>query len=152
MASSGNKAALAKGRANLQAPLGTDAGWKGGPVQCGMAAPHPVQLTLRKPTRVLEVAFDDGQVYSLPFEYLRTHSPSAEVQGHGGPMQLVLGKETVGVTRIEPIGQYAVRLVFDDGHDSGLFTWKYLYELGLERPSKWAEYEKRRQAALSAAQ
>ncbi|MET0292821.1 MAG: DUF971 domain-containing protein [Steroidobacteraceae bacterium] len=117
-----------------------------------MAIPQPLQITLRKAARVLEVSFDDGQVYSLSFEYLRTHSPSAEVQGHGGPMQLVLGKENVGVTRIEPIGQYAVRLVFDDGHDSGLFTWKYLYELGLEHPHRWEQYEKRRQAAQQAGQ
>jgi DUF971 family protein len=112
-----------------------------------MAAPQPLQITLRKPTRVLEVSFDDGQVFRLPFEYLRVHSPSAEVQGHGGPMALVLGKENVGVTRIEPIGQYAVRLVFDDGHDSGLFTWKYLHELGREQPQRWEQYEKRRDAA-----
>jgi len=114
---------------------------------------HPIQITLKKPDRVLEVAFDDDQVYRLSFEYLRTHSPSAEVRGHGGgPMQLVLGKETVGVTRIEPVGQYAIRLVFDDGHDSGLFTWKYLYELGLTHPQKWGEYQQRVQAAAQAAQ
>lgn len=111
-----------------------------------MAAPHPLQVTLRKAARVLEVSFDDGKAFSLPLEYLRTHSPSAEVQGHGGPMALVLGKENVGVTRVEPIGQYAVRLVFDDGHDSGLFTWKYLYELGVEQPRRWADYVRRRDA------
>lgn len=114
-----------------------------------MAAPQPLQLTLKKAPRVLEVAFDDGQVYQLSFEYLRVHSPSAEVKGHGGPMVLVLGKENVGVLRVEPVGQYAVRLVFDDGHDSGLYTWKYLYELGLEHPQRWAEYERRRQAAVA---
>jgi DUF971 family protein len=118
-----------------------------------MSAPQPLQITLKKAARVLEVRFDDGQVFSLAFEYLRTHSPSAEVQGHGGgPMQLVLGKEQVGILRVEPIGQYAVRLVFDDGHDSGLFTWKYLYELGLEHPRRWGEYERRRQAAGQAGQ
>jgi DUF971 family protein len=117
-----------------------------------MAPPQPLQLTLKKAARVLEVSFDDGQVYQLSFEYLRVHSPSAEVKGHGGPMLLVLGKENVGVLRVEPIGQYAVRLVFDDGHDSGLFTWKYLYELGLEHPRWWAEYERRRQAAAQAGQ
>ena len=73
-------------------------------------------------------------VFELPFEYLRVHSPSAEVQGHGGGEGvLVLGKEQVGDTAVEPIGQYAVRLVFDDGHDTGLFTWKYLHELGAQR-------------------
>jgi DUF971 family protein len=117
-----------------------------------MPVPQPVQLTLKKASRVLEASFDDGQVFQLGFEYLRTHSPSAEVQGHGGPMQLVLGKENVGVLRIEPIGQYAVRLVFDDGHDSGLFTWKYLYELGLEHPQRWGEFQRRRQAAQQAGQ
>jgi DUF971 family protein len=117
-----------------------------------MAAPQPTQITLKKGDRLLEVAFDDGQVWRLPFEYLRTHSPSAEVQGHGGPMQLVLGKENVRVERVEPVGQYAVRLVFDDGHDSGLFTWKYLYELGLEQPHRWAAFEKRRREAQAAQQ
>jgi DUF971 family protein len=117
-----------------------------------MAAPQPTQITLKKADRVLEVAFDDGRAFRLPFEYLRTHSPSAEVQGHGGPMQLVLGKEDVRVARVEPIGQYAVRLVFDDGHDSGLFTWKYLYELGQDQPRLWAAYEQRRQSAQQAQQ
>jgi DUF971 family protein len=117
-----------------------------------MDAPQPLQITLKKAPRILEVTFDDGRAWSLPFEYLRTHSPSAEVQGHGGPMKLVLGKEQVGILRVDPIGQYAVRLVFDDGHDSGLFTWKYLYELGQEQPRRWAEYERRRQAAQQAGQ
>ena len=116
-----------------------------------MPAPVPTQITLKKADRTLEVAFDDGQVWRLPFEYLRTHSPSAEVQGHGGPMQLVLGKEEVRILRVEPVGQYAVRLVFDDGHDSGLFTWKYLYELGREQPERWAAYEKRRREAQAEA-
>jgi DUF971 family protein len=119
-----------------------------------MATPTPLQLTLRKPRRVLEVAFDDGSTFELGFEYLRVSSPSAEVQGHGGgeSMPPVLGKEDVGILRIEPVGQYAVRLVFDDGHDSGLYTWKYLYELGRERDTRWRAYERRRQAALQAAQ
>ena len=118
-----------------------------------MAVPQPLQITLKKADRVLEVAFDDGQVYRLTFEYLRTHSPSAEVRGHGGgPMQLVLGKENVRIERVEPVGQYAVRLVFDDGHDSGLFTWNYLHELGATYPHRWSEYRKRAQAAAQAAQ
>ncbi len=118
-----------------------------------MALPHPLQITLRKASRVLEVRFDDGEVWSLPFEYLRVHSPSAEVKGHGGgPMALVLGKESVAILRVEPVGQYAVRLVFDDGHDSGLFTWKYLYELGREQPQRWRDYEARRQAARAGQQ
>jgi len=118
-----------------------------------MDAPQPLQITLKKADRVLEVSFDDGRVYRLGFEYLRTHSPSAEVKGHGGtPMPPVVGKENVRVVGVEPVGQYAVRLVFDDGHDSGLFTWKYLHELGSEHPRRWAEYRQRVQAAAQAAQ
>ncbi|MFZ9872104.1 MAG: gamma-butyrobetaine hydroxylase-like domain-containing protein [Steroidobacteraceae bacterium] len=103
--------------------------------------PTPTEIRLRKQSQVLEVAFDDTQRYTLPFEYLRVHSPSAEVQGHGpGQETLVLGKQKVMITAVEPVGQYAVRLVFDDGHDTGLYTWKYLYELGAEQTTRWAEY------------
>jgi DUF971 family protein len=106
------------------------------------------ELKLRTRSRVLEVAFDDGARYQLPFEYLRTHSPSAEVKGHGpGQEVLVLGKQDVGIRAVEPVGQYAVKLVFDDGHDSGLFTWKYLRELGEKQPENWAKYQARVQAA-----
>ena len=90
------------------------------------------------------MSFADGQRFELPFEYLRVHSPSAEVKGHGpGQEVLVLGKEHVGIKAVEPIGQYAVRLVFDDGHDTGLYTWGYLYELGSEHAAKWAQYQER---------
>lgn len=106
--------------------------------------PIPVQITLRSRSRLLHVAFDDGRAFDLPFEYLRVHSPSAEVQGHGpGQSVLVTGKENVGILRVEPVGQYAVKLVFDDGHDSGLFTWKYLHELGREMSAKLAAYRER---------
>jgi DUF971 family protein len=99
------------------------------------------EIKLRRRSRVLEVSFDDGSRFELPFEYLRVHSPSAEVRGHGiSEGVLVLGKQNVGVRAIEPIGQYAVRLIFDDGHDTGLFSWKYLYELGSQREQKWSEY------------
>ena len=99
---------------------------------------------------MLEVSFDDGSRFELPFEYLRVHSPSAEVQGHGaGPMLLVLGKENVGVRAVEAVGQYAVRLVFDDGHDTGLYTWKYLHELGAEQEPKWSAYRARVAQAAS---
>ena len=99
------------------------------------------EIKLRRRSRVLEVSFDDGSRFELPFEYLRVHSPSAEVRGHGpGEGVLVLGKQNVGLSAIEPIGQYAVRLIFDDGHDTGLFTWKYLHELGSQREQKWSEY------------
>jgi DUF971 family protein len=108
----------------------------------------PTEIKLRTRSRVLEVAFDDGARYLLPFEYLRTHSPSAEVKGHGpGQEVLVLGKQNVGLSGIEPVGQYAVKLVFDDGHDSGLYSWKYLRELGEKQAENWAKYQQRVQSA-----
>ena len=104
----------------------------------------PTEIKLRSRSRVLAVTFSDGQHFELPFEYLRVHSPSAEVKGHGpGQEVLVLGKEQVGIKAVEPIGQYAVRLVFDDGHDTGLYTWAYLYELGTHQAEKWAHYQER---------
>jgi DUF971 family protein len=100
-----------------------------------------IEIKLRQRSRLLEVSFDDGSRFELPFEYLRVHSPSAEVQGHGeGPPKLVLGKEQVGVRAVEPVGQYAVRLIFDDGHDTGLYTWRYLHQLGSQQEQKWSEY------------
>jgi DUF971 family protein len=96
-----------------------------------MARPWPEQLRFSKADKALHVTFDDGKRYSIAFETLRVESPSAEVQGHGpGEKRIVTGKENVLVTNAEPVGRYAVRLVFDDGHDSGLFTWDYLYALG----------------------
>ncbi|MED5548148.1 MAG: DUF971 domain-containing protein [Pseudomonadota bacterium] len=96
-----------------------------------MARPWPEQLRFSRADKTLHVAFDDGKRFAIPFETLRVESPSAEVQGHGpGEKRLVTGKENVLVTAAEPVGRYAVRLVFDDGHDSGLFTWDYLYALG----------------------
>ena len=109
----------------------------------------PTSIKLRTKSRVLEVAFDDGNTYALPFEYLRVHSPSAEVKGHGsGQEVLVLGKENVGIRAVEPVGQYSVKIIFDDGHDTGLFTWRYLHELGRERSVNWARYQARRSEAL----
>jgi len=103
------------------------------------------EIKLRRRSRVLEVSFDDGARFELPFEYLRVYSPSAEVQGHGpGEGVLLVGKEQVDIRRVEPIGHYAVRLVFDDGHDTGLYTWSYLRELGEQRERKWTEYLERR--------
>ena len=108
----------------------------------------PTEIKLRTRSRLLEVAFDDGARYLLPFEYLRTHSPSAEVKGHGpGQEVLVLGKQNVGLSGIEPVGQYAVKLIFDDGHDSGLYSWKYLRELGEKQAENWAKYQQRVQSA-----
>ena len=106
--------------------------------------PTPTEIKLRRQSRLLEVSFDDGNRFELPLEFLRVHSPSAEVKGHGpGQETLVLGKQNVGLKDIEPVGQYAVRLVFDDGHDSGLFSWKYLHELGRDRERLWARYLER---------
>lgn len=108
----------------------------------------PVEIKLRKVSGLIAVQFDDGKSFDLPFEYLRVFSPSAEVQGHGpGPGVLQTGKENVRVTSIEAIGLYAVRLIFDDGHDSGLYTWKYLYELGAQQGEKWRDYLDRLKAA-----
>jgi DUF971 family protein len=113
-----------------------------------MSEPVPAEIKLRKASRVLEVSFADGSVFQLPFEYLRVHSPSAEVKGHGpGQEVLVLGKEGVGIRAVEPVGQYAVKLVFDDGHDTGLYTWKYLYELGRDAQANWSRYLARKAAA-----
>jgi len=101
----------------------------------------PTTLKLRTVSRLLEVTFDSGERFELPFEYLRVYSPSAEVRGHGpGQETLQVGKQNVTITKIEPVGHYAVRLLFDDGHDTGLFTWKYLFELGSERAQKWQHY------------
>lgn len=109
--------------------------------------PIPLEIRLRRAARLLEVTFEDGSRFELPFEYLRVHSPSAEVKGHGpGQETLVLGKEAVGIRAVEPIGQYAVKLVFDDGHDTGLYTWRYLHELGRDREKKWSEYRARVEA------
>jgi DUF971 family protein len=115
-----------------------------------MPDPIATQIRLRTRSRLLEVSFADGSRFELPFEFLRVHSPSAEVKGHfSGQETLVLGKEQVGIRAIEPVGQYAVKLVFDDGHDTGLFTWKYLHELGRDREKLWADYEARRARAVT---
>ena len=104
----------------------------------------PLEIKLRRQSRVLEVAFDDGQRFELSFEYLRVYSPSAEVKGHGpGQETLQLGKHDVQVASIDRVGNYAVRLVFDDGHDSGLYAWGYLYELGATHADKWQHYLER---------
>lgn len=108
----------------------------------------PVEIRLRKGARLLVIEFDDGERFELPFEYLRVYSPSAEVKGHGpGQEVLQTGKKDVQVTRIDPIGHYAIRLVFDDGHDTGLYSWKYLYELGRDRAHNWQSYLDRMAAA-----
>ncbi len=110
--------------------------------------PHPTDIKIRTASRLLEVGFDDGIRYQLAFEYLRVFSPSAEVTGHGaGEGVLQTGKEHVGITGIEPVGNYALRLKFDDGHDTGLYSWTLLRELGREYEKKWARYLERCAAA-----
>ncbi len=105
--------------------------------------PQLTRITLHRTSHVLEVAFDDERCFRLPFEYLRTHSPSAEVQGHGrGPMVLVPGKRDVNVDAIEPVGNYGVLLRFDDGHDTGIFAWSTLYTLGINQDTNWKTYIK----------
>jgi DUF971 family protein len=106
--------------------------------------PQPTHIKLRTLSRVLEVSFDDGAHFELPFEYLRVFSPSAEVTGHGsGEGVLQTGKEGVAIERIEPVGNYALRLHFDDGHNTGLYSWTLLRELGAEHSVKWARYLQR---------
>jgi DUF971 family protein len=106
-----------------------------------MAQHFPTDIELHQVSRVLEIAFDDGARYHLPCEYLRVYSPSAEVRGHGpGQGVLQTGKERVNIRAIEPVGNYAVKLVFDDGHDTGLYTWDYLYQLGRHQDRNWREY------------
>lgn len=108
----------------------------------------PAQIRLRRAENVLELSYEDGSVLSLPAEYLRVESPSAEVQGHGpGQEQLVTGKKRVGITGIEPTGNYALRLSFSDGHDTGIFSWDYLQELGREHGIRWRRYLQRLEAA-----
>ena len=108
----------------------------------------PVTIRLRKASCQVTLEYEDGTSFDLPFEYLRVFSPSAEVQGHGpGQGVLQTGKENVQITSIEPIGSYAVRLIFDDGHNTGLYTWKYLYELGAQQDEKWRAYLGRLEAA-----
>jgi DUF971 family protein len=106
--------------------------------------PRPSEIRLRQKSRVLEIAFDDGARFELPCELLRVYSPSAEVRGHGpGQEVLQVGKENVNITAIEPVGTYAVKLVFDDGHDSGLYSWDLLYRLGARREEFWDNYLQR---------
>ena len=110
--------------------------------------PHPESLTLHGQTRVLEIGFSDGAQFRIPFELMRVYSPSAEVQGHGpGQEVLQTGKREVGIAEIEPVGNYAVKPTFTDGHESGLFTWEYLYFLGDQQEALWKQYEDRLQAA-----
>ena len=104
-------------------------------------SPIPTEIKLHQASRILEIAFNDSRTFRLPYEYLRVYSPSAEVRGHG-PGQEVLqkGKRLVNVAAIEPVGVYAVKLVFSDGHDTGIYSWDYLYDLGVKREDNWNRY------------
>lgn len=113
-----------------------------------MSEKKPTSINLHQKSRLLEIEFDDGKTFEYSCEYLRVYSPSAEVTGHGpGQETLQLNKEGVNITSIEPIGLYAVKLVFDDRHDTGLYTWDYLYNLGNNKADKWQDYLNRLKAA-----
>ncbi|MDY0105358.1 MAG: DUF971 domain-containing protein [Giesbergeria sp.] len=111
-------------------------------------APTPQSITVHGQSRVLEVAFSDGAAFRIPFELMRVYSPSAEVQGHGpGQEVLQTGKRQVTLEHLEPVGHYAIQPTFSDGHDSGIFSWDYLYELGQRQDELWADYLARLEAA-----
>ena len=105
--------------------------------------PWPVEIRLKRDERLLEIDYDDGRRFALPAELLRVESPSAEVQGHGEGKSLVAGKRWVGIKEVQPVGNYAVRLLFDDGHDSGIYSWRYLRGLGENQAAIWADYLER---------
>jgi len=110
--------------------------------------PTPQDITVHSQSRVLEIGFSDGSQFRIPFELMRVYSPSAEVQGHGpGQETLQTGKRGVEITALEPVGNYAVQPTFSDGHDSGIFSWDYLYFLGVKQDELWADYNARLQAA-----
>jgi len=110
--------------------------------------PNPTGLTLHNKSRYLEISFDDGASFNIPYELLRVYSPSAEVKGHGpGQEVLQVGKRDVGMSDLEPVGNYAVKPTFTDGHNSGLYTWDYLYDLGARQDQHWDDYRARLAAA-----
>lgn len=110
--------------------------------------PTPTEIKLHQKSRVMEIAFDDGRTFRLPYEYLRVYSPSAEVRGHGpGQEVLQVGKRDVDIRSLEPVGSYAVQPTFSDGHATGIYSWDYLYELGIGQEENWADYLRRLEAA-----
>jgi len=114
----------------------------------GNQSPTPTAITLHQKSHVLEIEFSDGKRFRLPFELLRVYSPSAEVRGHGpGQEVLQVGKKNVEISRLEPVGNYAVQLVFSDGHDTGIYSWDLLYEYGLKRDAMWSSYLERMEKA-----
>ncbi len=112
------------------------------------ATPRPTEISLHQKSRVLEISFQDGAHFEFSYEFLRVHSPSAEVQGHGpGQGVLQLAKADVMITKIEPVGSYAIQPYFDDGHDTGIYSWETLYDLGKNKDSYWQEYLRKLEAA-----
>jgi len=110
--------------------------------------PTPTEIKLHQASRMLEVSFDDGRTFNLPCEFLRVHSPSAEVRGHGpGQEVLQTGKKDVGIRGVEPVGNYAIQLSFSDNHNTGIYSWDLLYELGARQDELWATYLKKLEAA-----
>ena len=113
-----------------------------------MATPRPTEITLHQKSRLMEIAFSDGRSFSLPFEFLRVLSPSAEVRGHGpGQEVLQAGKREVDIVSLDPVGSYAVQPTFSDGHATGIFSWDYLYSLGTDQERLWADYLQKLAAA-----
>jgi DUF971 family protein len=111
-------------------------------------SPQPTEIKLHQKSRVLEISFADGKSYRLPFEFLRVHSPSAEVRGHGpGQEVLQTGKREVDITRVEPVGSYAIQLCFSDGHDTGIYSWDLLYQYGAQQEAMWRQYLERMEKA-----
>jgi len=111
-------------------------------------SPQPTEIKLHQKSRVLEIAFADGKSYRLPFEFLRVHSPSAEVRGHGpGQEVLQTGKKEVDITRVEPVGSYAIQLCFSDGHETGIYSWDLLYQYGAQLETMWSQYLERMEQA-----
>lgn len=122
-----------------------------GPTAAPTPGPTPVEIKLHQASRILEVKYSDGAAFRFTFEFLRVHSPSAEVRGHGtGQETLQTGKRDVGIVSLEPVGAYAIQPVFSDGHDTGLYSWSYLYELGRNHDALWQQYlGKLKEAAAS---
>lgn len=111
-------------------------------------APQPTEIKLHQKSRVLEIAYSDGRTFKLPCEFLRVYSPSAEVRGHGpGQEVLQVGKKEVSITRIEPVGSYAIQLTFSDGHDTGIYSWELLYDYGNRQQDMWGHYLRRMEEA-----
>lgn len=108
-----------------------------------MLQPVPTDIKLLQKSKMLEITFDDGAHFNLPCEYLRVYSPSAEVRGHGGEGVLVTDKKNVNIVGIDPVGNYAIKIIFDDGHDTGLYSWSTLYDLGVNHKKYWQQYLER---------